>query len=216
MTTAPHHRHAHSHGLVARSVMSSRAGLRAVSWSLLVLLVTALAQAAVFLPTGSVALLADLVHNFGDALTAVPLGIAFALRSFKAEKRAGYFVVATIFVSACVALWQAIDRLVTPQPLHHLWALTLAGVVGFGGNEIAARIRTRAGARLDSPALTADGAHARTDGFVSLSVVVSAIATALGAPIADPLIGLAITLVILRITWQSFHTVRNEPGTHTH
>src|SRR5207247_2464967 len=100
-----------------------KAGVRAVSLSLLVLLVTAAAQAAVFVLTGSVALLADLIHNFGDALTALPLGVAFLLRSFKAEKRAGYFVVATIFVSACVALWQSIERLINPQSLSHLGAL---------------------------------------------------------------------------------------------
>jgi cation diffusion facilitator family transporter len=204
--------HGHSHGLVARSIVSSRTGVRAVSWSLLVLLITTLLQVAVFLLTGSVALLADLIHNFGDALTAVPLGIAFMMRSFKAEKRAGYFVVATIFVSACVSLWQSIERLINPQDLSHLWPLAAAGVVGFIGNEIAARIRTRAGRRLDSPAMIADGAHARTDGFVSLSVVASAVLVALGLNIGDPILGLLMTLVILRITWQSFRTVQRDPG----
>jgi DNA-binding transcriptional ArsR family regulator len=191
--------HGHSHGLVARSVISSRAGVRAVSWSLLVLLITTLLQGGVFLLTGSVALLADLIHNFGDALTAVPLGFAFLMRSFTAEKRAGYFVVATIFVSACIALWQSIERLINPQDLDHLWPLAAAGVVGFIGNEIAAQIRTRAGRRLDSPAMIADGAHARTDGFVSLSVVASAILVALGLDIGDPIVGLVMTAVILRI-----------------
>jgi cation diffusion facilitator family transporter len=207
------HGHGHSHGLVARSIMSSRAGLRAVSWSLLVLLLTTVVQGLLYLATGSVALLADLIHNFGDALTAIPLGIAFLLRSFVAEKRAGYFVVATIFVSACVALWQAIERILHPQSLDHLWPLAAAGVVGFAGNEIAAQIRTRAGRRLDSPALIADGAHARSDGFVSLSVVASAIVVALGWQAGDPVIGLIITVVILRITWQSFVTVQRDPGT---
>ncbi len=207
------HGHGHSHGLLARSILSSRAGLRAVSWSLLVLLITTVLQLGVFVLTGSIALLADLIHNFGDALTAVPLGIAFLLRSFKAEKRAGYFVVATIFVSACVALWQSIERLLHPQQLDYLWPLAAAGVVGFIGNEIAAQIRTRAGRRLDSPALIADGAHARTDGFVSLSVVASAIVVGFGLQIGDPIIGLIITLVILRITWQSFRTVQRDPGT---
>ena len=183
-----------------------------MSWSLLVLLITAAVQAGVFLLTGSVALLADLIHNSGDALTAVPLGIAFTMRSFKAEKRAGYFVVATIFVSAGVALWQSLERLVNPQHLGHLWPLAAAGAVGFMGNEIAARIRTRAGRRLDSPAMIADGAHARTDGFVSLSVVASAILVALGLDIGDPIVGLLTTLVILRITWQSFRTVQRDPG----
>jgi len=176
------HGRGHSHGLVARSILSSRAGLRAVTWSLLVLLLTTVVQFGVFVLTGSVALLADLIHNFGDALTAVPLGIAFLLRSFKAEKRAGYFVVATIFVSACVALWQSIERLINPQQIDYLWPLAAAGVVGFIGNEVAAQIRTRAGRRLDSPALIADGAHARTDGLVSLSVVASAIVVGLGLP----------------------------------
>ncbi|MDX6629988.1 MAG: hypothetical protein QOH00_2234 [Gaiellales bacterium] len=204
--------HGHSHGLAARSIVSSRAGVRAVSWSLLVLLITTVVQAGVFVLTGSVALLADVIHNFGDALTAVPLGIAFMMRSFKAEKRAGYFVVATIFVSACVALWQSIDRLLNPQHLGHLWPLAAAGAVGFIGNEIAAQVRTRAGRRLDSPAMIADGAHARTDGFVSLSVVASAILVALGLDAGDPIVGLLMTLVILRITWQSFRTVRRDPG----
>jgi Co/Zn/Cd efflux system component len=127
----------HSHGLISASIKRSRAGLRAVSWSLVVLLVTSAAQAAVFALTGSVALLADLIHNFGDALTAVPLGVAFVMRSFVAEKRAGYFVVATIFVSACVALVESINRLINPHSISHLGALAAAGVIGFVGNEIA-------------------------------------------------------------------------------
>jgi cation diffusion facilitator family transporter len=204
--------HEHSHGLVARSILSSRAGLRAVSWSLVVLMATAALQAVVFVLTGSIALLADLIHNFGDALTAVPLGIAFLMRSFTAEKRAGYFVVLAIFVSACVALFESIDRLLHPQTLHHLWALAAAGIIGFAGNEIAAQIRTRAGRRLDSPALIADGAHARADGFVSLAVIASAIVVALGFQAGDPIIGLLVTLVILRITWHSFITVQRDPG----
>lgn len=212
VANAHDHGHGHSHGLVARSIVSSRDGLRAVSWSLLVLLITTVLQFGVFVLTGSIALLADLIHNFGDALTAVPLGIAFLLRSFKAEKRAGYFVVATIFVSACVALWQSIERLVNPQQIDYLWPLATAGIVGFIGNEIAAQILTRAGHRLDSPALIADGAHARTDGLVSLAVVASAIVVALGLEIGDPIIGLVITVVILRITWQSFRTVQRDPG----
>jgi cation diffusion facilitator family transporter len=119
------------------------------------------------------------------------------------------FVVFTIFVSACVALTQTIERFINPRELTHLWSLAAAGVIGFVGNEIAAQIRTRAGRRLDSPALIADGSHARVDGFVSLGVLASAGAVALGIHVADPLIGLAITLVILKITWDSWHTVRN-------
>jgi len=156
--------------------------------------------------------LADLIHNFGDALTAIPLGIAFVMRSFVAEKRAGYFVVATIFTSACVAAVAAVDRLIHPQTLDQLGILAAAGAVGFIGNEIAAQIRLRAGKRLNSPALIADGNHARTDGLVSLAVIASAIVVALGFKLGDPLIGLAITLVILRITWQSFQTIKADPG----
>lgn len=204
--------HGHSHGLIHASIKRSKAGLRAVSISLVVLLVTTIIQLLIFLSTGSIALLADLIHNFGDALTAIPLGIAFFMRSFVAEKRAGYFVVATIFVSACVATYEAIDRLIHPQALNHLWVLALAGLVGFAGNEIAAWIRLRAGKRLSSPALVADGYHARTDGLVSLSVVASAIFVGFGLRIADPIIGIIVSAVILRITYQSFLTVKNDPG----
>jgi cation diffusion facilitator family transporter len=205
--------HGHSHGLVDASIKRSRAGVTAVLASLLILDATAAAQIVVFVLSGSIALLADLIHNVGDALTAVPLGAAFLMRSFKAEKYAGYFVVATIFVSACVAFGESIERLVKPHHLTHLWALAGAGVIGFLGNEAAAVVRLRAGRRLASPALVADGYHARTDGLVSLAVVASAIFVALGAQIADPLIGMVVTVVILRITWQSYLTVRADPGT---
>jgi cation diffusion facilitator family transporter len=208
-----HAEHGHSHGLVDRSIVRSRAGVKAVSISLAVLGLAAAAQTVVFVVSGSVALLADLIHNFGDALTAVPLGIAFFLRSFSGEKLAGLAVVLAIFISACVALYATIQRFVHPQHLTHLWVVAVAGVIGFIGNEIAARVRLRAGRELSSPALVADGNHARVDGFVSLGVVVSAGAVALGATIADPLIGLAITLVILKITWDSWRTVRAaDPG----
>ena len=155
------------------------------------------------------ALLADLIHNFGDALTAIPLGLAFFLRSARGERWAGLAVVLAIFVSACVALAQTVARFIHPRALSHLWLLALAGVAGCLGNEIAAQIRTRAGHRLNSPALVADGNHARVDGYVSLGVVGSAGVVALGIPIADPIIGLVITLVILHITWESWQTVRD-------
>jgi len=143
----------------------------------------------------------------------VPLGIAFFLRSFRGEKLAGLAVVLAIFVSACVALYETIQRLIHPQNLSHLWLLAAAGVVGFVGNEVAARVRLRAGRRLSSPALMADGNHARIDGFVSLGVVASAIVVALGARIGDPIVGLLITLIILKITWDSWRTVSTtDPG----
>lgn len=178
------------------------------------LALTAGVQVAVFALSNSVALLADLIHNFGDAATAFPLGIAFLLHSARAERYAGLFVVAAIFVSACVAGYVAVERFINPFEPTALGALAAAGMLGFIGNWIAAGIRTRAGRKLDSPALVADGAHARADAYVSLAVVASAGAIALGLPIADPLIGLAITLVILRITWQSWQTVRAGSTTH--
>jgi cation diffusion facilitator family transporter len=203
------HGHGHSHGLVDPSIKRSREGLRAVALALGVLGATAVLQAVVFVTSGSVALLADLIHNVGDAATAIPLGIAFLLRSEVAERRAGLFVVLAIFVSACVAGYEAVLRLVEPQRPSHLVALAVAGAVGFLGNLLAAQIRSRAGRRLHSPALLADGDHARADAYVSLAVVASAIAVGLGAQVADPLIGLAITVVILRITAQSWRTVRD-------
>lgn len=208
--------HGHSHGLVDRSITSSRDGLRVVATSLAVLLVTAIAQLAVFVSTGSIALLADLIHNAGDALTAIPLGIAFFLRSFVAEKRAGYFVVFAIFASACVAGVESVLRLIHPQDLDHLGVLAIAGAIGFAGNELAARVRLAGGRRLDSPALMADGYHARTDGFVSLAVVASAAVVAVGFRLGDPIIGLVITVVILRITWQSIQTIKADPGEPDH
>src|SRR3989441_10488637 len=205
--------HEHSHGLVDRSILRSRAGIRAVSWSLGILTVTALAQAFIYSRTLSVALLADLIHNFGDALTAIPLGLAFFLRSLRAERLAGLAVVLAIFISALVALGQTLERFIHPRSLSHLWLLAAAGIIGFVGNEIAAQVRLRAGRRLNSPALVADGNHARVDGFVSLGVLASAVVVSLGLNLADPIIGLVITAVILNITWESWHTVsRTDPG----
>jgi cation diffusion facilitator family transporter len=210
--THTHGGHSHSHGLIDPSIKRSREGLRAVGASLAVLAVAAAAQVAIFLLTDSVALLADLIHNFGDALTATPVGIAFLLRSERAERIAGLFVVAAILISALVAGYEAVLRLIEPDEPDHLLALASAGVIGFAGNLLAARIRTRAGRRLASAALIADGDHARADAYVSLGVVASAVVVGLGFGVGDALIGLAITLVILRITWQSWKTVRGAPA----
>ena len=208
-----HSQHDHVHGRVDRSILRSRAGIRAVSWSLAILTVTALAQAFIYTRTLSVALLADLIHNFGDALTAIPLGLAFFFRSAKGERLAGLAVVLAILISALVALGQTIERFVHPRSLSQLWLLASAGLIGFVGNEIAAQVRLGAGKRLNSPALVADGNHARVDGFVSLGVLASAGVVSLGLNLADPAIGLVITLVILRITWESWRTVsRTAPG----
>ncbi|MEA2494488.1 MAG: hypothetical protein QOJ29_2399 [Thermoleophilaceae bacterium] len=214
--THEHHDHAedhgHSHGLVDRSVMRSRAGLRAVAVTLGILAVTAAIQAAIYIATGSIALLADLIHNAGDALTALPLGAAFVLRSERAERGAGLAVVLTILASAVTAGVFAVLRIIHPLPPTHLVALAAAGAIGVVGNWIAARIRLDAGRRLDSPALTADGQHARSDAIVSAGVVLTAGVVAVGLPIADPLMGLVITGLILHITWESWQTVRRGHG----
>ncbi len=201
--------HGHTHGLVDRSILRSHGGLRAVGLSFAVLGATAAIQAAIFLATGSVALLADLIHNAGDALTAIPLAVALWLRSARLERWAGFAVVLAILASACVALYESLNRLLHPHELTGLLAVAAAGAAGFAGNEIAARVRLRAGRRLDIPALVADGLHARADGFVSLAVIAGAAGVALGLPVADPLIGLVISLAILRITWSSWQTVRH-------
>jgi cation diffusion facilitator family transporter len=196
------------HGRIDPAILRSRLGVRAVLVSLVLLGVTAGVQGAIYALSGSVALLADLIHNVGDALTAIPVGAAFLLRSPRAERWAGVAVVVAIFVSACVAFYEAIDRLVHQRAPGHLWAVAAAGAIGFVGNEAAAFVRLRSGKALHSPALVADGYHARVDGLVSLGVVASAGVVALGADVGDPLIGLAITLLILRITWHSWRTVR--------
>lgn len=203
------HAHGHSHGLVDRTIVRSRSALRAVGLSLVVLALTSAVQAVIFVTTGSIALFADLIHNVGDALTAVPLAIAFVLRSERAERYAGLAVVVAIFISAVAAGVAAVDRLIHPERPDHLVALVLAGAVGFVGNYIAAVIRLRAGRALSSPALIADGHHAQADALVSLAVIASAIVVGIGLDIADPIIGLMISLVILRITWQSWRTVRD-------
>jgi len=200
--------HGHTHGLVVPSIVRSRAGVKAVSLSLAILLATSVAQFLVYRASGSVALLTDVIHNGGDALTAIPLGAAFLLRSRRAERWSGYFVVAVILISALLALQQVIERFLHPSTPTHLGVLLLAGVFGVTGNEIAALIRWRAGRRLDSAALIADGHHARADGYVSAGIILGTLFIALGLPIADPIIGLLITGLILRATFQSWTTVR--------
>lgn len=214
-TSTEPHAHNHSHGLVDPSIKRSRDGLRVVGVSLAILAVTAGAQAIIYAATGSIALLADLIHNAGDALTAIPLAAAFVLRSERAERGAGLAVVLTILASAITAGAFAVERIVHPLAPEHLLALALAGAVGVAGNAIAARVRLAGGRRLNSAALIADGQHARSDAIVSVGVVLSALAVALGAPIADPIIGLLITGLILRITWESWQTVTGR-GDHHH
>lgn len=178
--------------------------------SLAVLAATALLQAVVVALTGSVALLGDTLHNVADAATAIPLLIAFGLARRpandrftygygRAEDLAGLFVIAMIALSSALAAWEAIRRLVQPQPVSHVWAVAAAGLIGFAGNELVARYRIRVGSQIGSAALVADGLHARTDGFTSLAVVLGAAGIALGLPWADPIVGLLIAIAILGV-----------------
>lgn len=203
----------HSHDAadsIDNAIESSAAGIRAVKVSLVALAVTAGLQLAVVSISGSVALLADTVHNFSDAFTALPLWIAFVLgrkaatRRYtygfgRAEDLAGLFIVAMIGLSALVAGWESIRRLIDPVPVHNLGWVAAAGVIGFAGNEAVAVYRIRIGRKIGSAALVADGLHARTDGMTSLAVVLGAAGVAAGFPLADPLIGLLITIAILAV-----------------
>src|SRR5215217_5651666 len=209
-----HGGHGHTHGAVDPSIATSERGIWAVKWSFVVLFATALVQIVVVVLSGSIALLSDTIHNFGDAATAVPLWIAFALTRLGTSRRfpygygrvedlAGVMVVLIILFSAVVAAYQAIERIIHPQPVGLLWAVALAGVVGFLGNEGVAVFRIRVGRQIGSAALIADGYHARTDGWTSLAVVVGAVGVWLGYPLADPIVGLLIAAAILVIVWQS-------------
>lgn len=201
----------HSHDAadsVDAALESSVRGIRAVKIGLIALGVTAGLQAVVVMLTGSVALLADTIHNFSDALTALPLWVAFALGRRpatgrytygygRAEDLAGVFIVAMIVLSAVLAGWESVRRLFDPQPLTDPWVVVLAGLIGFAGNELVAVYRVRTGRAIGSVALVADGVHARTDGFTSLAVVVGALGVLAGFPLADPIVGLLITVAIL-------------------
>ena len=197
---------------------SSVQGVRALKISLFILLGTTVLQFLVVLISGSVALLADTIHNFSDALTAVPLWIAFILgrraatRRYtfgygRAEDLAGLFIVAVVALSAVVAAWQSIDRLFHPQPLHNLWWVLAAGVIGFAGNEAVAVYRIRVGRQIGSAALVADGVHARIDGFTSLAVVLGAGGVMLGFPLADPIVGLLISAAIIVLLWGTVKSI---------
>lgn len=215
-----HHRahgrqaHDHTHGVIDPSIMTTTRGIWAIKWSFVGLMATALLQVVVVLLSGSVALLADTIHNFGDAATAIPLWIAFLFARLKPTKRfpfgygrvedfAGMVIVFIILFSAAVAGYEAIDRLLHPRAVQYLGAVVAASVIGFLGNEAVAVFRIKVGKEIGSAALIADGYHARVDGWTSLAVLVGVLGIWLGFPLADPLVGLAITVAILGIVWQS-------------
>ncbi len=210
--------HGHAHGAMDRAVLSSQRGIWATKVSLVALLATALLQVVVVVLTGSVALLADTIHNFGDAATALPLWAAFTLarrqptRRFtygygRAEDLAGLLIVASILVTGVIAGYISIQRLFDPPEISFLWAVAAAALVGFAGNEAVALFRIKVGKEIGSAALVADGLHARVDGLTSLAVLVGAIGVWLGAPLADPIVGLVITIAIFRIVIESGKSV---------
>lgn len=210
--------HPHTHGAIAPEILTSERGIWAVKWSFVGLLITAGLQLGVVLLSGSVALLADTIHNLGDAATAVPLWIAFVLGQWKPDRRftygyrrvedlAGVAIVGIILLSAIVTGYESIQRLLHPQKIEYLGAVTIAAVIGFLGNEAVARFRLKVGQEIGSAALVADGYHARVDGLTSLSVLFGAVLTGLGYPLADPIVGLLITLTIARIVMESAQTI---------
>jgi cation diffusion facilitator family transporter len=212
------HGHGHTHGVVAPSIASTTRGLRVLTWSFAGLMATALMQVVVVALSGSIALLADTIHNFADAATAIPLGIAFLLVRRVASRRftyglgrvedfAGLVIVLTITASAAVAANEAVQRFIRPQPIELLWAVMLASVVGFLGNEAVAVFRIRVGKQIGSAALVADGYHARVDGWTSLAVLLGALGVWAGYPMADPIVGLVISAAILVLVWQSARVV---------
>ncbi len=212
------HSHGHTHGAVDPSILTTEKGVWALKWSFIGLFITAILQAIVVWYTGSVALLADTIHNFSDATTAIPLWIAFAIGLWKPTKRftygfgrvedlAGVFIVLAILASAVFAGYESIKRIYAPQDVTYLWAVAAASIVGFVGNEAVALFRIKVGREIGSAALIADGYHARTDGLTSLAVLFGAIGIWFGFPLADPIVGLVITAMIVRIVWQSAKSV---------
>jgi cation diffusion facilitator family transporter len=206
--------HSHSHGIIDPSITTSDRGLWAVKWSFVGLAVTAVLQLAVVFVSGSVALLADTIHNFGDAATAIPLAVAFWLARKRPSKRftfgygrvedlAGVAIILTILTSAIIAGYESIQRLLHPQGVSYLWAVVAAAILGFLGNEAVAVFRIKVGREINSAALIADGYHARIDGWTSLAVLCGAVGVWLGYPLADPIIGLLITAAIFGIVIQS-------------
>lgn len=206
--------HDHAHDVIHPSIVTSQRGIWAIKWSFVFLMVTALFQVVVVLLSNSVALLADTIHNFGDAMTALPLWIAFTLARWKPSQRftygygrvedlAGVMIVLIILASAIVAGYESVEGLLHPRTVDYLWAVMAASVIGFLGNEAVAAFRIRVGQEIGSAALIADGYHARVDGLTSLAVLVGALGVWIGFPLADPIVGLLITAAILGIVWHS-------------
>lgn len=213
-----HGEHGHTHGVVDPTIVSTARGIWAIKWSFVGLFVTAVFQIFVVYFSGSVALLADTIHNFGDAATAIPLWIAFLFARLKPTRRfpyglgrvedlAGMAIVAIILLSALIAAYESVNRFLHPQAVEYLWAVVTASLVGFVGNEAVAVFRIKVGKEINSVALIADGYHARVDGWTSLAVLFGAVGVWLGFPLADPIVGLGISIAIFGIVWQSAKAV---------
>ena len=212
------HEHSHATHITAASLLSSKRGIWALKWSFVGLMLTALFQAIVVYYSGSVALLADTIHNLGDVATAIPLWIAFRMSAWKPSSRytygygrvedfAGIAIVIVILFSAIIAGYESINRLFHPQPVQFLGAVMIASFIGFAGNEAVAQFRIKVGKEINSAALIADGQHALIDGLTSLAVFFGALGVYAGYPLADPIIGLLITIVILRVVWEAGESV---------
>lgn len=209
-----HSHKTHTHGVVDPGILSNERGIWAIKWSFAGLFITAIFQIVVVYFSQSVALLADTIHNVGDAATAIPLWIAFRFAQKKPTKRftygygkiedlAGVVIVLIILFSAILAMYTSIDRFIHPQKISYLWAVVAASIIGFAGNELVALFRIKVGKEIGSTALIADGYHARVDGLTSLAVLFGAIGVWLGFPLADPIIGVVISLTIFKIVWDS-------------
>src|SRR5260221_7524560 len=216
--THSHGGHSHTHGVIDPTITTNERGIWAIKWSFIGLMITASIQIIIVFYSGSIALLADTIHNFGDASTAIPLWIAFRLALRKPTKKFGYglgrvediagiLIVLIILFSAIVAAYESIYRIIHPAPITNLIAVMIASLIGFAGNEIIAVFRIKVGKKINSAALIADGYHARTDGYTSLAVLIGAIGVWLGFPLADPIIGMIISVAIFRIVWQSVKAV---------
>lgn len=217
-TQSHQHAHDHTHGTVDLALLTTERGIWAVKWSLIGLAATAVFQLIIVFVSGSIALLADTIHNIADAATAIPLWVAFTLGQRKPSRRftygygrvedlAGVTIVLIILLSAIAAGYESINRLFHPQKVEHLWAVIVASIIGFAGNEGVAVFRLKVGKEIGSAALIADGHHARMDGVASLAVLPGALGIWMGYPLADPIVGILITIVILTIVWDSGKSV---------
>lgn len=212
------HNHSHTELAADSAILDNQLAIRTVWIALIALTITTVLQVVIYAASGSVALLADTVHNLGDALNSIPLLVAFYFARRMANRRytygfgrlediAGIFIVISIGFSAGYILIESFQKLLNPQPLQNLEWLALAAVIGFVGNELVAMMQIRVGRQIGSDAMIADGQHARIDGLTSLAVLIAVLGTVVGLPILDPIVGIVIAFAIVGITWNAIKTV---------